>query len=535
MEAATSVVVEAGSRLASGFRSLRSEGLLCDIVLSAGSAQCAAHQALLAALSKPLRDHILSTSKGQMPPSPELAAPPQPLEIKLENMAAGDEAVEALLCHMYGEKRDGSEDFSQLSAAFQLQALEAPELAVGLQALQAEGLLCDVLLVAGGSHIPAHQAVLAAASSSMRRLLMDGMKQIGLEAQGKRSEALELELRGVQTAEAVKVLLDFLYGRPLADKNLSREACDDILRLAAELNLPDLEERGKVWSQSCQLPTVEEGEDLPDSGEAAETKEEEEEADEEEEEEQAEEALEDTTELQDSSKETAAKKFLSLRIQRFNAKNAVPEPPADALEAAEVAGVLESRHDHKLLQQLVQLFWERPVWIEAALRSAPTLGAGANSERLNRLLPFVAYQWKDGPWQQAFARLGWDPRKEREEATPLQVIDFRDHYFKAEGKNEAKESSEGTEDAFFKKPPTLRSQLYHLDDIQDDIVESLLKTGIEGGAEVTECHRKYGFVSEVYFLFIHERLQLKTNEIREKTKKRQSRVSRTMPRKRARV
>ena len=26
-----------------------------------------------------------------------------------------------------------------------------------------------------------------------------------------------------------------------------------------------------------------------------------------------------------------------------------------------------------------------------------------------RLLPFVAYQWKDGPWQQAYARLGEGP------------------------------------------------------------------------------------------------------------------------------
>lgn len=252
--------MEAGTRLASGFRSLRSEGLLCDIVLSAGSEQCSAHQALLAAVSKPLRDHILSSSKGQISPAPELALPPQPLEIKLQNMSAGDEAVEAVLCHMYGEKKDSSEDFSQLSAAFQLQSLEAPEIAVGLQALQAEGLLCDVVLLAGGAHIPAHQAVLAAASSGMRRLLMDGMKSLG--ADGKK-EAMELDLRGVKTAEALKVLVDFLYGRPLVEQSLSREACEDILCLAAELRLPELEEKATLWRRKCErfsLPTVEEEE-----------------------------------------------------------------------------------------------------------------------------------------------------------------------------------------------------------------------------------------------------------------------------------
>lgn len=189
-----------------------------------------------------------------------------------------------------------------------------------------------------------------------------------------------------------------------------------------------------------------------------------------------------------------------------------------------------------MLQKLVALFWERPVYLEAALRQCPALGAAVSRERLNRLLPFVAYQWKDGPWQGVFARLGWDPRQEREEATILQVIDFRDQYFKGEGKAEAQEHSEGTEDAFFKKPPILRSQLYHLEDIEDETVQSLIPAGIEGGKEeFTECDRKHGFISEIYLYMIHERLQFKAGEMREKAKKRQARVSRTMPKKKARV
>jgi hypothetical protein len=267
MTGATQLLEEASLRLSSGLRVLRSQGTFCDVVLSSGADQCFAHQAVLAALSKPLRDYILASSKGQAPPCPELSAPPQALEIKLENTSLDSKAVQAFIGQAYGEEiEDCAVDISDFAAAFKLGKLDAAELTKGLQTLQAQGLLCDILLSAGGEHMPAHQVVLASASSALRGLIMDGMEELGIVASGEKAAAatthtLELELRGVESAEAVRVLLDFLYGRPLlANRKLSAEACRDVLHLASELCLPSLQDQGLLWSRSCKQAVAEKDE-----------------------------------------------------------------------------------------------------------------------------------------------------------------------------------------------------------------------------------------------------------------------------------
>jgi hypothetical protein len=204
----------------------------------------------------------------------------------------------------------------------------------------------------------------------------------------------------------------------------------------------------------------------------------------------------------------------------FNSKAEVPQPPAaGAMEAADETSEIDSRQDSKFLAKLVQLFWERPAWLEPCLKRAPMLGASVDTEILARLLPFVAYQWKDGPWQNAYARLGWDPREDPEEATLLQVIDFKDRHFRGEGKSKAKDVVEGTEDIFFNKAPTLRSQLYQLVDIEDEIVQSLME---EGSDATAKCDRRHGFMNQIIVETINERLQIKSNDMRAKALKRQS-------------
>eukprot|EP00439_Symbiodinium_sp_Y106_P040805 s6529_g5.t1 len=85
-----------GVRLASALRALQTQGLFCDIAISAGNEQYLAHQAVLASRSKMLHDHILSQSKDQGSPAPELSLPPQPLEIRLSaDMAAQEACYEA--------------------------------------------------------------------------------------------------------------------------------------------------------------------------------------------------------------------------------------------------------------------------------------------------------------------------------------------------------------------------------------------------------------------------------------------------------
>eukprot|EP00930_Biecheleria_cincta_P095315 TRINITY_DN87292_c0_g1_i1.p1 TRINITY_DN87292_c0_g1~~TRINITY_DN87292_c0_g1_i1.p1 ORF type:complete len:577 (-),score=165.11 TRINITY_DN87292_c0_g1_i1:58-1788(-) len=535
---------QAALRLGQGLRSLRAQGAFCDLRLSTDSEQCLAHQAVLAALSKPLREKILANSKGQIPPSPELATAPQPLEIKLASgTSLQAKAVQTLLDHCYGEEleseeeknqqQDGKISSLQLLAALQVEKSEALELADGLQKLQKESVLCDLLLNVGGEHIPAHQVVLASANGHLRNLIVEGMQNLKLAmSDGHSVEAashtLELELRGIENAEAVRVLLDFLYGRPSwVERKLSAAACRDVLQLATELRLPSLQEQGLLWSRTCESAAT-----TAPAGGDEEEEEEEEEAGTPQGEGTPDRATEElaTPEPADitlpgdfiKNELRAAEKYLSLRTFKFNSKEEVPEPPSSgAVELAGAMGELESKWDTNFLAKLVQLFWERSIWLEPVLKQAPVLGRQIDSERLQRFLPLVAYQCKDGPWQSAYVRLGYDPREDPEEAMKLQVLDFRDKHFKGEGKSEAKEYPDGSEDVFFKKPPTLRSQLYQLADIDDEIVQSLVDSAAADPS--SSCDRKHGFFNPLMVHMIAERLDYRSKELREKAAKRESR------------
>lgn len=524
---------QAALRLSQGLRSLRAQGAFCDLKLSTDSEQCLAHQAVLAALSRPLRERILANSKGQIPPSPELATAPQPLEIQLASGASlQSKAVQTLLDHCYGEETESEEQqagkisSSQLLAALQVEKSEALELAAGLQKLQKESVLCDLLLNVAGEHIPAHQVVLASASAQLRNLIVEGMENLKLAMSDEQSaeaasHTLELELRGIENAEAVRVLLDFLYCRPSwVERKLSAAACRDVLQLATELRLPSLQEQGLLWSRSCE-PSGDEEEEEEEAG----TPQQGEETQDGSAEELATPEPADITLPGDFIQKElrAAEKYLTLRTLKFSSKGDVPEPPCSgAVELADAVGELESKSDTNFLGKLVQLFWERPIWLEPVLKKAPVLSNQVDSERLQRFLPLVAYQCKDGPWQSAYVRLGYDPRQDPEEAMRLQVLDFRDKYFKGEGKSEAKEYPDGSEDVFFKKPPTLHSQLYQLDDIDDEVVQSLVESAAVEPS--SSCDRKHGFFNKLMMDMIADRLNYKSNELREKAAKRESRA-----------
>jgi len=541
--AVESFAEQAALRLGQGLRSLRAQGAFCDLRLSTDSEQCLAHQAVLAALSKPLRERILANSKGQIPPSPELATAPQPLEIQLASGASlQGKAVQTLLDHCYGEETESEEEnteqqvgkisSSQLLAALQVEKSDALELATGLQKLQKESVLCDLLLNVAGEHIPAHQVVLAAASGHLRNLIVDGMQSLKLAMSDEHSavaasHTLELELRGIENAEAVRVLLDFLYGRPSwVERKLSAAACRDVLQLATELRLPSLQEQGLLWSRSCESAADEEEEEEEEAG----TPQQGEKTPDGVAEELATPEPADITLPGDFIQKElrAAEMYLSLRTLKFNSKGEVPEPPSSgAVELASAVGELESKSDTNFLGKLVQLFWERPIWLEPVLKKAPVLvlahGNQIDSERLHRFLPLVAYQCKDGPWQSAYVRLGYDPRQDPEEAMRWQVLDFRDKHFKGEGKSEAKEYPDGSEEVFFKKPPTLRSQLYQLDDIDDEIVQSLVESAAVEPS--SSCDRKHGFFNKLMMDMISGRLNFKSTDLREKAAKRESRAA----------
>jgi len=528
---------------------LRTEGAFCDIVFAVGSELFFAHQAVLAALSKPLHDHIVAQSKAQGSPAPELAMPPQPLEIHLENTAAHQ--VEALLERAYGgqtqAKDTGAEAFG-LCTALGLEG-QASTLS-GLRSLQAKGVLCDMLLTVGSEHIPVHQVVLAAASSTLKRLIADGAKQLGVDMTVEKGHTpcntFELELRGIKHAEAGRILVDFLYGRSMSAREMSNEVCKDVLQLASELRFPTLEAHVLRWSRGCktkkeqtsgeavavagkpegaaEAPEAEVDDDEGDGVEEA-AEEVAEETQEHEEQEDPEEA--DAAEAKQGPEHAGgqgpdvekAETFLSMHCLRFNSKLPVPQQPMmGAKEAAEQAGEIYCRQDASFLEKLVRLFWERPVWLEPGLKQAPLLAKVMDVDRLKRLLPFVAYQWKDGPWQQAFVRRGWDPREEPEESLKLQVVNFKDERFPGKGR----EIPEAAEDVFFRRAPARRFQLYVLADIEDEFIESL----VEGIEAKSECDRRTGFLEAVIHGVILNRLKVKSTELRQKRKQQGTDASR---------
>ncbi|CAJ1433673.1 unnamed protein product, partial [Effrenium voratum] len=429
-------------------RTLRSQGELCDVVLAAGEEQVLAHQAILAAASPKLREHILAQNRclpGER--DDDLCLPPEPLEIRLEHMAPA--ALKALVDQLYG---------SQVCQS---------EIAGGLRQLRSEGLLCDILLKVGKERLPAHQVVLAANCSGLRKML-------------RAKHTLELELNGV-SAEAVRILLDFLYGE---DRQVPSELCRDLLHLAKELKLPALQERCFAEPKEvCPQQVLE------------------------------------VSSTQEATQEEPPR-VLTMRCLRFSS-GPVPSPPKDALEAADAAGEIYCKQDVAFLRGLVRLFWERSVWLEPALTQAPLLAKTMDAQRLKRLLPYVAYQWREGPWQQAYARLGFDPREEPE-AMKWQVVMFTDKDLPRGPRGRPTGGHKAAEDIWFAQAPANRCQLYQLECIEDECVQSLMQD-VE---PQKECQLKTGFLDPVLHDAILERLQVRSRELRESNER---------PRTRARV
>ncbi|CAJ1449920.1 unnamed protein product, partial [Effrenium voratum] len=411
-------------------RTLRSQGELCDVVLAAGEEQVLAHQAILAAASPKLREHILAQNRclpGER--DDDLCLPPEPLEIRLEHMAPA--ALKALVDQLYG---------SQVCQS---------EIAGGLRQLRSEGLLCDILLKVGKERLPAHQVVLAANCSGLRKML-------------RAKHTLELELNGV-SAEAVRILLDFLYGE---DRQVPSELCRDLLHLAKELKLPALQERCFAEPKEvCPQQVLE------------------------------------VSSTQEATQEEPPR-VLTMRCLRFSS-GPVPSPPKDALEAADAAGEIYCKQDVAFLRGLVRLFWERSVWLEPALTQAPLLAKTMDAQRLKRLLPYVAYQWREGPWQQAYARLGFDPREEPE-AMKWQVVMFTDKDLPRGPRGRPTGGHKAAEDIWFAQAPANRCQLYQLECIEDECVQSLMQD-VE---PQKECQLKTGFLDPVLHDAILERLQV---------------------------
>jgi len=140
------------------------------------------------------------------------------------------------------------------------------------------------------------------------------------------------------------------------------------------------------------------------------------------------------------------------------------------------------------------------------------------------LLPLVAYQWSDGPWQTAYARHGWDPRDNAEEAKNLQVVEFHDPHFRrnhgsgtvsSSPKKKNKSVGNGstpTIDCHFRRPPSQSKMRYQLVDIRDDYITLLVDSSEVSGL----CNRQTGWLDRVVCEGIRTRMTVRSQQIREK-------------------
>ncbi|CAE7447781.1 Nampt [Symbiodinium pilosum] len=123
----------------------------------------------------------------------------------------------------------------------------------GLRDLLTSKELCDIALVAaGGEAFPAHRTVLAACSPALRERLSK------LHAASPQADGLPVIALDVKHCEAVKALIDSVYGSSAAESdrpyNPSSEAANlDVLKLAREFELPALEDQALLVSKSCRM------------------------------------------------------------------------------------------------------------------------------------------------------------------------------------------------------------------------------------------------------------------------------------------
>lgn len=495
----------AAALLLRGLRELRAGGCFCDAALrsaagpgATGAAEgLSAHQAVLAAVSRPLRELFCGSERRE---EPLLAVPPRAREVHLQGLACPSETLAAALDFIYGGATLGStstQDLKRLGAALAVPGLceslpsatgrltrqLAEELVAGLSELRAQGLLCDVILVGGGRAFAAHRAVLSAASAPLKRYLLDYPCAVAANGgEGWTAASLELDVPGIEHAEALGLVLGHIYaddveaGAPAPSGAVAQE----VLQLALWLELPHLRVVASRWlavrpgTPQCALGPA--SLELPRALETAAA----------------------------NRQELELQRIMATQSWRFASPGAVPSTPASGAAAPE----LLKKQDARLLERLREAFAERPVWLlQPLLKRLPGLGEDAAVG----LLPFLAYHWSDGPWQHAYARLGWDPRRQPGEARALQVLAFRDPFFRSAAPDKGGKDH-GPTDCNFKLPPSQRLQHYQLIDIKDNFIASMLLSS----ELLRVCSRATGWLPADVLSAARDALAMRSQRLREK-------------------
>jgi len=192
---------------------------------------------------------------------------------------------------------------------------------------------------------------------------------------------------------------------------------------------------------------------------------------------------------------------------KFVDQGPVPSAPPDGADE-------QLREDEKpVVEALRLLFSERSIWLRGPLEERlHEQRLTPNVSTMQKSLLCVAYLCSDGPWRQAYARLGFDPRLHPEEARWLQVIDFRDRFLKQRRayferiQGTVGETPVQTLDYHFRTPPVNRSQLYQLVDIEDEFIQEDLSSC----SRTEKVSQQFGWMPKASIAAIRERMAVKS-------------------------
>jgi general transcription factor 3C polypeptide 5 (transcription factor C subunit 1) len=160
--------------------------------------------------------------------------------------------------------------------------------------------------------------------------------------------------------------------------------------------------------------------------------------------------------------------------------------------------------DLELINNVKELFRERPVWQRASLEEA--LGPSRSGWRLATALRQISYLFLDGPWRKCYVRFGYDPRTDSSSRL-LQMIDFRDPYLRSE---DQRPSDKRPVDIHFRRAPSNRSQLYQLCDIDDPGIQGLLN----GPCRMFAADSHTGWLTESEMESIRNQMKIKSESMR---------------------
>ena len=93
----------------------------------------------------------------------------------------------------------------------------------------------------------------------------------------------------------------------------------------------------------------------------------------------------------------------------YSSKDVPREPGAKCKEAVELL-CQKYTWAQDAAKELQALFDQRPIWSRSAI--VFHVNSDLKRERLNKILPFFAFYWLNGPWRALWNRFGYDPRKD---------------------------------------------------------------------------------------------------------------------------